>query len=366
MGLQAKKRLSPKKGETSSVRQWPDLPKQLLSLIARQSTLMQNLSFGGFTKAWRAAPRQCNPSENSPWLHPYPDINNGNGTITSHTFNIIFRTGVYSWYGWWPYQHPWKRFLGYSHGVLMGEEAVPSHLCLCDPVTNGQWRSPPPWNTHVPSRFSVLSLSPSESFDNCFMTVLTGISRPAFMFYRFGGPYEWIKQDCNLVDPYAPNQQCMQFTNAIGFNGKVYALSLQGTLVVVEHIDSQFKITASSSSRAVPSVPSKHFKEYLVQFDGEIFLIFLIFEKLSNAADNVEVVRLQFPRLSWVQVKSLGEKTLFAGAKTCMWVTASKVGCRSNCIYFSEGCGWLLYDMESGNISPEQSCLQGNFWMNNS
>ncbi|KAK3009281.1 hypothetical protein RJ639_014324 [Escallonia herrerae] len=216
------------------------------------------------------------------------------------------------------------------------------------------------------SMMAMVLIFPTLSTSYFVEESIRGISRPAFMFYRFGGPYEWIKQDCNLADPYAPNQQYMQFTNAIVFNGKVYALSLQGTLVVIEHIDSQFKITASSSSRAVPSVPSKHFKEYLVQFDGEIFLIFLIFEKPINVADNVEVFRLQFPRLSWVKLKSLGEKALFAGAKTCMWVTASKVGCRSNCIYFSGGRGWSLYDMESGNISPEQSCLQGNFWMNNS
>lgn len=36
----------------------------------------------------------------------------------------------------------------------------------------------------------------------------------------------------------------MQFTHAIGFKGKFYALSLQGALAVIEEVDSRLTVTA--------------------------------------------------------------------------------------------------------------------------
>ena len=70
--------------------------------------------------------------------------------------------------------------------------------------------------------------------------MLTGTTSPAFLFYKPGRAYEWIKQDCTIVDPHSPvgsqPQQFMQFTNAIAFKGKFYALSLQGTLAVIDEL----------------------------------------------------------------------------------------------------------------------------------
>ncbi|KAF7150111.1 hypothetical protein RHSIM_Rhsim02G0140200 [Rhododendron simsii] len=105
--------------------------------------------------------------------------------------------------------------------------------------------------------------------------VLTGIQKSAFAFCDLrGGKYAWFKQDSTLEDPHSSNHQLMQFTNAIGFEGKFYAVSLQGTLAVIEKIHSHFRIT--SLGRAVPSVPAMHFKEYLIESDGEILLALLI------------------------------------------------------------------------------------------
>ncbi|KAM3291360.1 hypothetical protein P3S67_019649 [Capsicum chacoense] len=87
-----------------------------------------------------------------------------------------------------------------------------------------------------------------------------------------------MKQTSSLVDPNCSKRQLMILTNAVSFEGKIYALSLQGTLVVIEGIECKFQITKLSRSRAVQSVFSKHFKEYLLESNGEILLIFLISE----------------------------------------------------------------------------------------
>ncbi|KAK7861128.1 hypothetical protein CFP56_024278 [Quercus suber] len=151
----------------------------------------------------------------------------------------------------------------------------------------------------------------------------------------------------------------MQFTNAIGFRGKFYALTLQGTLAVIEEDDSHLKITSLGTKRAIPSVSTRHFREYLVESNGVILLIFLISKKSFNVVDGVEVFGLDFVRLSRIKAESLGDQTLFIGYNSFLSVSASKVGCKSNCLYFhfthNAIDDWWPYDMESGRITQGRS-----------
>ncbi|KAM6576411.1 hypothetical protein CsatB_028248 [Cannabis sativa] len=177
--------------------------------------------------------------------------------------------------------------------------------------------------------------------------------------------HDWIKQDCLLVDPHDEyfqskksdrNQPFMRFTNAIGVNGKFYALSSQGTLVVIEHVVDIFEITGVGKARAIPSVLCKGFRECLIECDGEILLVFLVLGEQDGVVDGVEVYKLCLDDLSLIKMKSLGEKTLFVGSDCCVLVDADKVGCRGNCVYFREQRegdmdGWFEYDMKVGEIS---------------
>ncbi|CAK9150951.1 unnamed protein product [Ilex paraguariensis] len=374
MALKAKKVKKQVSGDKDATitRPWPDLPQQLLQLISRQSTLMQRISYRGVTKSWRASPRQCNTRGKSPWPQLSDDGDHVWSDDKSHPnfFNISFHHGCIWWYGRKPpeycYYH-WTHFVGYCYGLLVtrGKE-----LCLCEPNKRISCRLPP-WDDNIPIKFITLSsslknavLSARESrhyriwggFDvDCIVLVLTGICSPAFVYHiRYGrGELEWKSQDCTVIDPYGSDQQFMKFSNVIHFEGKFYALSLQGTLAVIKFIDSRLSITSISTSRAVPSVFSKHFREYLVESDGEILLVFLISTKSMNLVDDVEVFRLEFSRLAWVKMESLGDRTLFAGANCFISVSASKVGCRRNCIYFTHKSadGWWVYEMESGSIS---------------
>ncbi|KAF7143446.1 hypothetical protein RHSIM_Rhsim05G0098900 [Rhododendron simsii] len=211
--------------------------------------------------------------------------------------------------------------------------------------------------------FEFLSLNPvtgvrpaSDYGEDMIVGMLdSGFEKPAVVFCDpNGGNYAWLKHDSTLVDPHSSNQQLMKFTNAIGFKGKFYALSLQGTLAVIEKIDSHFRITSLGTNRAVPSVHSMHFKEYLIESNGEILLVFLVSRKSIHRVENVEVYRLRFDKLSWVKMESIGDRTLFVGTNWCTSVDASEIGCRLDCIYFSYETAdeWWVYDMERGSISP--------------
>lgn len=214
----------------------------------------------------------------------------------------------------------------------------------------------PPWNyPNLVFKFCTLSSSPEDQ-SGCNVMVLTGTYSPAFAFFRRWGKStdkEWIIEDCNIKEPYDPGKN-MQFSNAIGFKGKFYALSLQGSLAVIEDVDSCFRITAIGGNRAVPTKVSRQFREYLVESDGEILLVFLVSRKSIDLVEDVEVFRLDIQKLLWVEVERLGDRTLFLENECCMGVTASKVGCKRNCIYFTHHRveNWWIFDMETGKISP--------------
>ncbi|OIT19753.1 hypothetical protein A4A49_40199 [Nicotiana attenuata] len=217
----------------------------------------------------------------------------------------------------------------------------------------------PSWDNRVPFKFATLStfqpIGLNDYGKTCIIMVLTGAVSPVFVFCETGAGKErvWRKQDCNLTDPFGSGEH-LQFINVIGFNRKFYAFRLQGTLAVIEEVDSSLRVTEKSSSRAVPSVISRQFREILVESDGEILLIFLISKRSIKKVEDVEVYRLDIPKLLWVKMESLGHRTLFVKEECCMWINGSKLGCRSNCIYFAQQVSGnrCLFDMQAKAISP--------------
>ncbi|KAE8008302.1 hypothetical protein FH972_004824 [Carpinus fangiana] len=151
--------------------------------------------------------------------------------------------------------------------------------------------------------------------------VLTGTSHPAFLFHKLtkgvrrgDHSHEWIKQNCTLIDPKASNeseQQHMRFTNAIGFRGEFYALNLQGTLAVIEDIDSLLKINYVGKRRAAHSVSSK---------------LFLISKKYVHVVDDSEVFGLILSDSHGLRWRAFKIEQYFWEI-IVVSVSASKVGC---------------------------------------
>lgn len=346
--------------EANSQNLWPDLPQQLLHLIARESTSFRNICYKGVTKSWRAESYRCgsrNPTP--PWLQVFFHDNKG-ADKQPHIFNIAFKQlGFWYWKRCWDFdRYPKLHFLGSSHGILVAK----GHD-VWDPVGGSRWRLPP-WDSRDPFICAFLSASPWQYTlkMECFVLVLTGISHPAFVFYQICGGWKkhaWIKEDCTIVDPHCSNpserRHFMRFTNAIGFKGKFYALSVQGTLAVTENIDSHLRIAALGKKRAIPSDSSLHFRELMVESGEEVLLVFLISKASSNIVDSVEVYQLDVDDLTWIKMESLGDRTLFLGSNCCMSVSASKVGCKRDCVYYthrSGDYGWWVYDLDNATISP--------------
>ncbi|KAL3538726.1 hypothetical protein ACH5RR_002092 [Cinchona calisaya] len=179
-----------------------------------------------------------------------------------HSLNIPDHPGYYIWHGRRPWRENWKQFIGCSHGRIVTATDKPPDYYLSIPFWGRTYI--PPWDTKIPFKFATLS-SPYTHLQDSSIMVLTGICSPPFLISRLGSRQErkWIEHDYTLVDHYDPNKQLTKFTNAIGSMGKFYAISLHGTLALIEEVGSEFRITGIGKNKAVPSVPSKHFKEYL-------------------------------------------------------------------------------------------------------
>ncbi|PHT41724.1 hypothetical protein CQW23_20578 [Capsicum baccatum] len=346
-----RKQKTSSKDESTYVEPWQNLPEKLLNFLKkprRYSSLIESMGPAGVTKSWRSATKKCSSTAKSPWLELSNEPQSYCKT-QQHTFNLSFEeSGCYWWHGRRrPRYDPWKHFHYYSPWSILDGEKIPIDYCFLNSSRGGysHWGIPP-----SDRKNSVLFPYSSDGGDCCCF--------PSFVVDQLGQNQKWMNLECNqngLIDPNDPKGQLIQFSNAIFVDRKFYALSLQGTLAVIqESRECQFQVTRLSRKQAIPSNYSKHFIEYFLVTNGEILLIFLISERSNRTVDKVEVFKLQVEDLSLLKLDNLGDRTLFVGINCCFSVPSSRIGCRNNCVYFTHRLidGWRLYDMRSGCIYP--------------
>ncbi|KAJ8572455.1 hypothetical protein K7X08_008966 [Anisodus acutangulus] len=346
-----KQKCSISKQESAYVEPWQNLPEKLLNFLKKRrasrkcGSIAQSIGSDGVSKSWRGASNKCDSIAQSPWLelsceHQYYC------KTQQHTFSLSFEEGGgYWWHGRSrPRYDPWKHLHYYSPWFIVKGKKIYIDYCFQNTV-----RGSVHWAIHSShKKYSpLLSCSPYYGGCCCF---------PPFVVYALGQNQKYVKHESSqngITDPNDPKGQLIQFCNAIIFEGRFYAPSLQGTVAVIEGThESQFLVMRLSKRRAIPSSYSKHFIEYFLEFNGEILLIFLISERSNRMVDKLEVFKLQIESLSLLKLDNLGDRTLFAGINCCMSVPASQIGSRNNCIYFTHHAidGWRLYCFNLGSL----------------
>ncbi|CAN0921202.1 hypothetical protein LINGRAHAP2_LOCUS32465 [Linum grandiflorum] len=321
--------------------QWLDLPKQLVNLMATEKPMMfQDVSSHCVTKSWQPSPPKlkCYKSNQLSTLPQLQLTDDHHPSQTSSTFPPRF---------------------------------IPTRSRMSR-VTSTGWGLLPPWESDQPFHL----IRRHSSFQHRVLMVLTGLPVPAFAYYRIEMQYyhSWKKHDSPIVDPNGTvdtsnGGRYMSLCNGVWLRRKLYALSLQGTLAVIEEDDKDgFRVGAvGKQGRAVPCAPFRKFRECLVESGGEVVLVFLVFKKCMERVDGVEVYRLDVGKLQWVRTQSLGgggDRALFFGTNCCVSVDAPwevGVACRKNCVYLKANYfdDWSEYDMEIGTILPFPSLHSG-------
>ncbi|OVA01380.1 Protein of unknown function DUF295 [Macleaya cordata] len=317
------------------------LPHQLIKFISKRLHLLDYVNFDGVAKSWRSTSKKCTSNRQFPLL----ELSDHRTASCSDTHQV-YSIPELPWYDEWRFRkfpcssYDWKseyKVIGSSHGqiIMSHNNSVYFDLFRFPTWTNYIDHLPPLYDHDINRQVDinlvrriVLSRKPDvKTREKVLVLMGTGSGSklaPGFMF-------------------------------CIALNGKFYALSLQGTLAVID-IDSdipEVEMLLGTARRAVPSVSSRCFREFLIESGGEILLIFLISKKSFNKVDDVEVFRLDLTSVSWIKMESLVDQTLFIGLNCCMAISASELGCKANTIYFRQNMidGWWEFNMGDGTIT---------------
>ncbi|XP_057956343.1 uncharacterized protein LOC131149686 [Malania oleifera] len=152
----------------------------------------------------------------------------------------------------------------------------------------------------------------------------------------------------------------MRFVAAVAFDSKLYAsTSTRRMMIVIEVNDSHhLKITSLGIRR--PKWPKNLICgwDFLLESGGEILVAQQLYgERNVNEANTIKVHRLDFSRMTWVEVKSLDDRILFLGRNCSVSCPATETETQGNHIFFTEPEEKSLYsyNIEEASISAYMS-----------
>ncbi|KAL3843332.1 hypothetical protein ACJIZ3_000735 [Penstemon smallii] len=365
---------------------WSTLPTELLHFISqRLPTSTDLLRFRSVCATWRAA---VPPPPSS--ASRFPILPNSGISETSWGFHLSKRT-IYSLQ--FPNHH--------SSWIIKLERDNPTRMHLMNPLTRSLFK---PLPQHFPKIFNLMDFRVNELGEEYtlqyinFRPMASSIGEAGDVYMekvavlinsgdRFvlltihvsgklvvfkSGDEKWRVID-DLPSPY---------DDVIFRGGKFYAVDNTGRLVLVNIVDLNVNVVASSIFGGD--------KKFLVESDKELLLVdmylsigpeddlgynegFEFYEEFdcftSERTVKFKVFRLDDDVGKWVEVSDLGDRMLFLGDNCTFSALASEIfsedqGDKGNCIFFtdqsrnreddelwkSRGVG--VFDLESGSIGP--------------
>nr|GMD46837.1 F-box/kelch-repeat protein At1g57790-like [Ipomoea batatas] len=207
------------------------------------------------------------------------------------------------------------------------------------------------------TRLAYLSSSPHDP--SCYVVLIQehGDFDMFFNFCKIGGEHAFVKQLCR-------NSVIQSFTS---FGGNLYGLKKYSTtLVRVEFNDqsAQFEEVIGGDLFDEPSSRPKwsgmYAIGYITENCGEILLVTKIyFAKRHWQVENIRVFRADLCARKWVEMESIGERTIFLGSVGGIFcINSNNANVRNNCIYFIEENDRNIYvfDLEDMSVSINLPC----------
>ncbi|PIA51768.1 hypothetical protein AQUCO_01100561v1 [Aquilegia coerulea] len=152
------------------------------------------------------------------------------------------------------------------------------------------------------------------------------------------------------------------------YNGKFYAVNFSGNVVVVENLDSPDPYAET----VIYDEDHCNRPSYLTESSGDLLRVIRIVEPLHPTKTfrlvkplqptktlRFVVMKLDFEQKKWLEVKSLGDHSIFLGFSNSASISTSEFpGCKGHCIYYTHDykglvinpCDQGIYDLESGKI----------------
>ncbi|THG12499.1 hypothetical protein TEA_023004 [Camellia sinensis var. sinensis] len=238
-----------------------------------------------------------------------------------------------------------KMIVTCSHGWLVLLDLESDDCFLLNPVSMKKIMLPP--LQYFPFFCCILSSPPTDP--NCAL-IFVCRQKPSAMFCHLGDG-EWTKQHLRSAE---------YFRSATVCGGKIYGITLDGTLLTVDDVGSNLVVTELGSEKAPnPSIPeTSKLDENLVDSCGELFIVVKSYLGMTMKIRDIEVYKMDFSRLLWTKVDSLGDRTFFLCIGNSFSCSAAESGIKHNSIYYLEGNDrdLFVFDLENYSISFSTPC----------
>ncbi|CAH9145251.1 unnamed protein product [Cuscuta epithymum] len=244
----------------------------------------------------------------------------------------------------------------YSHAMI---QLPKSELCM--------YRRPDPDYGLLRRNFACISSNPRDP--NCYVVLVDYDHTMSFDFCKIGDTEFKMKTLTSFEE-----ERLESMTN---FDGKMYGLMNTTTLVRIDFNgnDVEFhelindKFTYKLSSRTKYDL---RMRGYITESCGEILLVAKIYLGLTTynrpnhypsyyPVEKIRVFKADLCARKWVEMKSIGERTIFLGCHGgifCINSNDKNSGLRANCIYFLEDDDRNMYvfDLEDNSVSVNLPC----------
>ncbi|KAL5543579.1 hypothetical protein UlMin_007363 [Ulmus minor] len=174
---------------------------------------------------------------------------------------------------------------------------------------------------------TIITADPLENSDDCrVIAIIRGSFELALI--KPGKNTSWTKIDARRL----------QFRDILYYNNQLYGIDVEGRLMSFEFRD--WKYIISTKLRTSDFIGRRYLvKSYygdLLQVERHIEFWYDEINGHQRATKKFKIFKLDFEHQKWVEVRSLGDSTLFLGDNSSICVLASNfVGCQPNCIYFT-------------------------------
>lgn len=131
--------------------------------------------------------------------------------------------------------------------------------------------------------------------------------------------------------------------DATFFSGKLYCLLIPNYSVIVADVahstSSNTDVCFKQLIRGMPRPSRPEFErtmDYLVDAENELLFVHKRYVYHTDEVFHFRIFRADFSNNSWVEIESIGDKTIFLDCFQGVCRSATQAGTRANCIYFTE------------------------------
>lgn len=321
---------------------WAELPQDIVESISKKFTIYTDyLLFRSVCHKWRLYSPQT-PLHLPPQLPCHMLSHNSFfdlSTNTIHSLNLA------------PWFSTRTLICGSSHGCLVIVDEF-SNLRLLNPITRATMSLPKlpvvvrmDWNDTVESLCLIKVVLSSGPFISDDFTAFAMLRFNQFAFFTKGSD-SWVVLDWNI-----------QFisTDVVYKNGSFYVVGINGKIAVFDLVGSQISHVEMTGMSFVNEYPHLVFlKENLL----------MVTKNMSDTTD-IKIYTMNWNVGKWERIQSLGGHSLFIGRKSSICCCAADfVGCRPNCIYFSDylfGKEFGIYSLSDESVEPLSGCPKSSY-----